>query len=76
MTTEVLLPRQQGPKGVFSTQQTGDPSDIMVAILSSDSTQGFPSQFPILEGGGGGGGGGTVLKYTHPENLWTDCCTL
>ena len=59
MTTEVLLPRQQGPKGVFSTQQTGNPSDIMVAILSGDSTKGFPKSVPNF-------GVGTVLQYTHP----------
>ena len=57
MTTEVLLPRQQGPKGVFSTQH----SDIMVAILSGDSTQGFPKLVPNFLGVG------TVLQYTHPE---------
>ena len=61
MTTEVLLPRQQDPKDVFSTQQAGDPSDIMVAILSGDSTQGFSKSVPNFWGVA------TVLKYTHPE---------
>ena len=31
--------RERGRGRVRYTQQTGDPSDIMVAILSSDSTQ-------------------------------------